>query len=73
MKLNEGKKGSILKVVHMELPIQTERRLEALGMLEGTEISIVNRKKKGAMIIKFRGTRFAVGEKITKYIEVEPI
>ena len=73
MKLNEGEKGSRLEVLHMELPVQTERRLEVLGMLEGTVISVVNRKKRGAMIIKIRGTRFAVGEQITKNIEVRPV
>ena len=72
MRLNEGAKGSRLKVLHMDLPVQTERRLEVLGMLEGTVISVVNRKKRGAMIIKIRGTRFAIGEQITKNIEVEP-
>lgn len=73
MRLNEGEKGSRLEVLRMELPVQTERRLEVLGMLEGTEISVVNRKKKGAMIIKIRGTRFAVGEQITKNIEVKSV
>lgn len=73
MRLNEGAKGSRLKVLHMDLPVQTERRLEVLGMLEGTVISVVNRKKRGAMIIKIRGTRFAIGEQIAKNIEVEPV
>ncbi len=71
MRLYEGQKGSTLQVVHMDLPLQTERRLEVLGMLEGTNITVVNRKKRGAMIIKIRGTRFAVGESITKSIEVK--
>ena len=53
MKLYEGQKGSTLQVVHMDLPLQTERRLEVLGMLEGTRITVVNRKRKGAMIIKY--------------------
>lgn len=73
MKLYEGQKGSTLEVVHMDLPVQTERRLEVLGMLEGTKITVVNRKKKGAMIIKIRGTRFAVGQNITEHIEVEEV
>lgn len=73
MKLYEGQKGSTLQVIHMDLPLQTERRLEVLGMLEGTRITVVNRKKKGAMIIKIRGTRFAVGQKITERIEVEEV
>ncbi|MCI8823874.1 MAG: ferrous iron transport protein A [Lachnospiraceae bacterium] len=73
MKLYEGQKGSTLQVIHMELPVQTERRLEVLGMLEGTRITVVNRKKKGAMIIKIRGTRFAVGQSITECIEVKEV
>ena len=73
MKLYEGQKGSTLQVIHMELPVQTERRLEVLGMLEGTRITVVNRKKKGAMIIKIRGTRFAVGQGITECIEVKEV
>lgn len=73
MKLYEGQKGSTLQVIHMDLPLQTERRLEVLGMLEGTKITVVNRKKKGAMIIKIRGTRFAVGQNITEHIEVEEV
>ena len=73
MKLYEGQKGSTLQGVHMELPVQTERRLEVLGMLEGTKVTVVNRKKKGAMIIKIRGTRFAVGQSITEHVEVEAV
>ncbi|MBR5509264.1 MAG: FeoA domain-containing protein [Lachnospiraceae bacterium] len=73
MKLYEGQKGSTLQVVHMDLPLQLERRLEVLGMLEGTKITVVNRKKKGAMIIKIRGTRFAVGQNITEYVEVKEV
>ena len=73
MKLYEGQKGSTLQVIYMELPVQTERRLEVLGMLEGTRITVVNRKKKGAMIIKIRGTRFAVGQSITECIEVKEV
>ena len=73
MKLYEGQKGGTFQVIHMDLPVQTERRLEVLGMLEGTKVTVVNRKKKGAMIIKIRGTRFAVGQNITERIEVEEV
>ena len=73
MKLYEGQKGSTLKIVRMELPVQTERRLEVLGMLEGTRVTVVNRKKKGAMIVNIRGTRFAIGQCITECIEVEEL
>ena len=46
------------------------RRLEALGFNEGTQINILTRKKNGAMIIKIRGTRKALGKNISTYIEV---
>lgn len=73
MTLYEGEKGSTLLVVRMDLPVQTERRLEVLGMLEGTRIVVVNRKKRGAMIVKIRGTRFAMGQSITRHIEVKEV
>lgn len=73
MKLYEGQKGGVFQVVRMNLPVQTERRLEVLGMLEGTRVTVMNRKKHGAMIIKIRGTRFAVGQNITERIEVKEV
>ncbi len=73
MKLYEGQKGNTLQVIRMDLPLQLERRLEVLGMLEGTQVSVVNRKKKGSMIIKIRGTRFAVGQNITEHVEVNEV
>ena len=73
MTLYEGEKGSTLLVLLMALPVQTERRLEVLGMLEGTRIVVVNRKKRGAMIVKIRGTRFAMGQSITRHIEVKEV
>ena len=48
-----------------------ERRLEALGLNEGTVVTIMNKKKSGAMIVKVRGTRLALGKHITSQIEVE--
>ena len=47
------------------------RRLEALGVNEGTDITIVNKKGSGTLIIKVRGTRLALGKKIAAGIEVE--
>lgn len=46
-------------------------RLEALGLIEGSQVLFVNRKKTGALIIKVRGTRLALGKKIAQGIEVE--
>ncbi|MCH3951303.1 MAG: ferrous iron transport protein A [Acidaminococcus sp.] len=71
MLLKDLKKGESGVVVKLNLPFETERRLLALGMTPGTEISVVNRKGKGVMIIILRGTRFALGYNMTRNIEVE--
>mgnify|MGYP003295657215 FL=1 len=72
MKLHEGAINGTYRVVainNLELPV--ERRLEAIGLTNGTNITILNKKKKGAMIVKVRGTRFAVGRHIAQGIEIE--
>ena len=55
--------------VHVEDSIS--RRLQALGLNDGTMIKILNRKKKGALIIQVRGTRLALGQHISSGIEVK--
>ena len=62
--------GGECVVESMDLRFELERRLEALGMTTGTRVSVLNRKGKGIMIIKLRGTRFALGYNITRNIEV---
>lgn len=49
------------------------RRLEALGITEGTCIIPLTRKKSGAMIVKVRGTRLALGKNITSNIELSEV
>jgi ferrous iron transport protein A len=71
MLLKDLKKGESGVVTKLNLPFETERRLLALGMTPGTEVSVVNRKGKGVMIIILRGTRFALGYNMTRNIEVE--
>lgn len=41
-------------------------------MTDKAPVTVLNRKGKGILIIKLRGTRFALGYNITKNIEVEP-
>ncbi|MCI8894757.1 MAG: ferrous iron transport protein A [Lachnospiraceae bacterium] len=47
------------------------RRLEALGIIPGTRLMLLNRKKNGTSIIKVRGTRWAIGREIAGGILVE--
>ena len=42
MTLAEGKIGHDYIIETLDLPDQTEKRLQALGMIEGTEISVLN-------------------------------
>ncbi|WP_322182869.1 FeoA family protein [Neglectibacter caecimuris] len=69
--LQEAKPGSSYRVEGLTLPIDLERRLEALGLIEGSEIFVLRKKRQGAMIVKVRGTRFAVGYGISSHISVE--
>lgn len=71
MLLKDAQIGKTYVVQKISLPFQMERRLEALGMTKETPVSILNRKGKGILIIKLRGTRFALGYNITKNIEVK--
>ena len=48
-----------------------ERRLEALGLTAGTTVTVLNNDKKGAMTVKFRGTRFAMGRHIADNVIVK--
>ncbi|MCH1983972.1 ferrous iron transport protein A [Ruminococcus sp. OA3] len=70
MKLIEGEVDSSYRVVRMDLPLNVDRRLEALGMTGDSRVLVMNKKKRGAMVIKVRGTRFAIGKSIAEHIEV---
>lgn len=70
MTLNQGCIGTVYRMEGIQLPLQTEKRLEALGMTHGTKILVMNSKNKGTMIVKVRGTRFAIGRDISRNIRV---
>ncbi len=65
MYLKDARTGDTCVVEKLNLPFELERRLEALGMTTATPVTVLNRKGKGIMIIKLRGTRFALGYNIT--------
>ena len=70
MYLCDGKIGNEYKVEDIDLPVNIEKRLEALGMTRGTSTAVLNSKSRGVLIMKVRGTRFALGRNITKNILV---
>ena len=73
MVLSEGKTGSSYTVEENSLPSKLEKRLEAIGMTRGTRVEVLNEKGSGILIVKIRGTRFALGRNITRNITVRCI
>ena len=73
MILFDGMSGIEYQITGIYVEYVIERRLEALGLNEGTFIKIITRKKNGAMIIKVRGTRLAIGKAIASGIEVKEV
>lgn len=71
MTLYDGKKDCTYEVCGVYAEEAVTRRLQALGLNDGTRIRILNRKRKGALIIQVRGTRLALGKHISSGIEVK--
>lgn len=72
MRLKEGTIGIEYTVSKLDLGIHLKDRLQSLGMITGTQIEVIHKKKNGTMVIDLRGTRFALGSHITDKIEVTP-
>lgn len=71
MTLLDGKIGKEYIVENLELDRTVSRRLEALGLTNGTKIMVLNNKKSGSIIFKVRGTRLAIGKNIALSIIVK--
>lgn len=71
MKLYEGTIGHTYLVKSVIVDDTITRRLEALGVNEMTPVTILNKKGSGSVIFKVRGTRLAVGRKISDGIQIE--
>ena len=70
MKLNEGIIGRTYRVESVAVNETITRRLEALGVNNMTPVTLLNKKGSGSMIFKVRGTRLAVGKRISDGIEI---
>lgn len=70
MRLIDGVKGKCYKVKEINLPEKIKYRLQMLGMTDNTDVCILNKKFSGAVIIKIRGTRFALGKAFAEGIIV---
>lgn len=73
MKLNQADILQNYRITSVQEQKKIQRRLEALGILEGTKVVVLNRKRNGSTIIKVRGSRWALGNEIAEGIEVEEL
>ena len=73
MTLNEAQKDKTYCIVGLYVEPTITRRLQALGLNDGTIIKVPNRKKRGALIIQVRGTRLALGKHISSNIEITEV
>ena len=61
LKLNDGEINGTYRVIAIEnLELPVERRLEAIGLTNGTNITILNKKKKEARKMLDKATRLGV-------------
>ena len=72
MTILEGTVRESYTVTDMQMEENIMRRLESLGINSGTRVELMNRKKNGTIIIKVRGTRWAIGKDIAVGIKVSP-
>ena len=70
MTLYEAHKGNSYCIMGLYVEPAITRRLQALGLNDGTIVNALNRKKHGALIIRVRGTRLALGRHISSNIEI---
>ncbi len=70
MMLNEGTCGREYAVKAIALEPKITHRLKMLGITTGARITILGKRKNGPVIIKVRGSRFAVGKKFAQGIDI---
>lgn len=68
--LNTIPVGVCAEVKSFDLSQKITLRLQALGMIPGTRVKVLQKKGKGTLILDVRGARFALGRHITDHIEV---
>lgn len=65
--------GTALKVINTSGGREFQRKIASLGIYPDEEIEIVERHGQGALVIKVKGTRLAVGQGMSKKIKIKVI
>lgn len=70
MRLYEGMVGKTYVIEDVGVDCTLMSRLKALGVWKQSKVTLLNKKMSGTVIIRVRGTRLAMGERITGAITV---
>lgn len=70
MTLSEGLVGKTYTVAHIGTDTNVKRRLQSLGMIKGTTLTLLSKKRSGTSVFYVRGSRLAVGKKIAAGITI---
>ncbi|TGY96585.1 ferrous iron transport protein A [Petralouisia muris] len=73
MTILDGAINHAYTVTDISMEENIMRRLESLGINSGARLLMMNRKRNGTVIIKVRGTRWAIGRDIAVGILVCPV
>lgn len=73
MTLNDVEKGKEYIVEKSMLQQPVKRRLEAMGLIEGTMLRKINEAFDGSLIFMVRGSRLAIGKELAEAIIVRDI
>ena len=72
MPLSFAPEGQLLKLVSIQGGLGVQKRLTALGLTPGTEITIVAQNYDGPIILAVKDSRLAIGRGLLHHIQVEP-
>ena len=73
MTLTEVRIGDYYRIRQMTVSAPVAGRLDALGIRNGTVVKLITHRKNGAAVIYFRGTRIALGKRITDSVTVSEV
>lgn len=68
MTLSDARVGNSYIVRGIHLPDDVQRRFRTLGLTDRTCVRVLGKNGAGAVIIAFRGSRFAVGRRFAEGI-----
>ena len=71
MALSQAQLGKSYIVTDIRLSEDVQRRLRTLGLTNRTSVRVLGRNRAGAVIVFFRGSRFALGRHFAEGIFVK--